>query len=156
MQNKYLKIKGETGSLFLLSTEKTPSECPESCPFFQKGNNVSLECFQLKLGAPPGVPFSIHKKADMLFRRFTKSRILSFMWQNLFRYKENDLCLRATFVGWKTCPLIFILVMIDLPEKKFGDLDFGFRVPGFMFRIIVFITHIGSATLSGTPNSKEN
>ena len=72
MQNKYLKIKGETGSLFLLSTEKTPSECPESCPFFQKGNNVSLECFQLKLGAPPGVPFSIHKKAEMLFRRFTK------------------------------------------------------------------------------------
>ena len=32
----------------------------------------------------------------------------------------------------------------------------GFHVPGFMFRIIVFITHIGSATLSGTPNSKEN
>ena len=35
-------------------------------------------------------------------------------------------------------------------------LSFVFGVPGFMFWIRVFITQIGSATLSGTPNSKEN
>ena len=95
MENWYLRIKGETGSLFLLSTEKTPSECPESCPFFQKGNNVSLACFQLKLGAPPGVAPPIPIKAIALPGTSLKEKV-----EICHLYDKIYLSIKKTIYVW--------------------------------------------------------